>query len=146
MYAPSQTTVLPMKRLNQTESPIFVILCVLCFQRQSFFTFIKFPRFLCCSSSLCVGDFIGDVCLFITKTCLFQIYWKFCHFGEAVLTSTHILCFWAEIRKIMYTPWVLRGSTLYRHVFVMYCLFLIFPSFDASGRLCFKIVARSAHY
>ena len=25
-----------MKRLNQTESPIFVILCVLCLQRQSF--------------------------------------------------------------------------------------------------------------
>ena len=23
---------------------------------------------------------------------------------EAVLTSTHNLCFWAEIRKIMYTP------------------------------------------
>ena len=35
----SQTTLLPLKRLNQTESPIFVILCVLCFQRQSFFTF-----------------------------------------------------------------------------------------------------------
>ena len=29
-----------MKRLNQTESPIFVILCVPCFQRQSFLTFI----------------------------------------------------------------------------------------------------------
>ena len=28
--------------LNQTESPIFVILCVLCFQRQSFFTFFIF--------------------------------------------------------------------------------------------------------
>ena len=27
---------------NQTESPIFVILCVLCFQRQSFFTFILY--------------------------------------------------------------------------------------------------------
>ena len=24
--------------------------------------------------------------------------------GEAVLTSTHNLCFWAEIRKITYTP------------------------------------------
>ena len=24
--------------------------------------------------------------------------------GDAVLTSTHNLCFWAEIRKIMYTP------------------------------------------
>ena len=39
-YAAVQTTVLLMKRLNQTESPIFVILCVLCFQRQSFLTFI----------------------------------------------------------------------------------------------------------
>ena len=39
-YAASQTTVMHMKRLNQTESVIFVILCVLCFQRQSFFTFI----------------------------------------------------------------------------------------------------------
>ena len=29
-----------MKRLNQTEPPIFVIMCVLCFQRQSFLTFI----------------------------------------------------------------------------------------------------------
>ena len=29
------STILHMKRLNQTESPIFVILCVLCFQRQS---------------------------------------------------------------------------------------------------------------
>ena len=29
-----------MKRLSQTESPIFVILCVLCFRRKSFFTFI----------------------------------------------------------------------------------------------------------
>ena len=39
-YAASQTTVMHMKRLNQTESPIFVILCVQCFQRQSFLTFI----------------------------------------------------------------------------------------------------------
>ena len=39
-YAASQTTVLHMKRLNQTDYPIFVILCILCFQRQSFFTFI----------------------------------------------------------------------------------------------------------
>ena len=35
-YAVSQTTVLHMKKLNQTESSVFVILCVLCFQRQSF--------------------------------------------------------------------------------------------------------------
>ena len=41
----------------------------------------------------------------------------------------HNLCFWAEIRKIMYTPvnpsftiwkWGWRGSKLYRFVFVMY--------------------------
>ena len=30
-YAASRTTVLHMKRLNQTESPIFLILCVLLF-------------------------------------------------------------------------------------------------------------------
>ena len=39
-YAASQTIVLHMKRLDQTESPIFVIVCVLCFQRQSCLTFI----------------------------------------------------------------------------------------------------------
>ena len=39
-YATSQTTVLHMKRLSQTESPLFMILCVLFFQRQSFLTFI----------------------------------------------------------------------------------------------------------
>ena len=48
--------------------------------------------------------------------------------GEAILTSTHNLCFWAEIRKVMYIPvnpgctvekWCLRGSKLYRCVFVM---------------------------
>ena len=39
-YAASQTTVLLMKRLNQTESPIVMIFCVLCFQRQSILTFI----------------------------------------------------------------------------------------------------------
>ena len=40
----------------------------------------------------------------------------------------HNLCFWAEIRKIMFTPvnnsftiqkWGLRGSALYRYVFVI---------------------------
>ena len=49
--------------------------------------------------------------------------------SEAVLTSTHNLCFLAEIRKIMYTPvnpsftiqkWGLRRSKLYKHVFVMF--------------------------
>ena len=40
-YAASQTTVLHMKRLNKTGSPIFVVfVCVLCFQRQSVLTFI----------------------------------------------------------------------------------------------------------
>ena len=39
-YAAVQTTGLHMKKLKQTESPIFVILCALCFQRQSFLTFI----------------------------------------------------------------------------------------------------------
>ena len=35
-YAVSQITVLHMKILNKTGSPIFIVLCVLCFQRQSF--------------------------------------------------------------------------------------------------------------
>ena len=34
-----------MKRLNQTESPNFVIVCVLCFQRLSVLTFILMYRF-----------------------------------------------------------------------------------------------------
>ena len=38
-YAASQTTVLHMKRLNQSEYPILVILCVICFQWQFFLTF-----------------------------------------------------------------------------------------------------------
>ena len=41
--------VLHMKRLNQTEPPIFVILCVLCFQRQSFLTFILLYYSWCCA-------------------------------------------------------------------------------------------------
>ena len=42
-YAATQTTLLRTKRLNKTPSPIFVYLCVLCFQRQpyGFFIFIK---------------------------------------------------------------------------------------------------------
>ena len=40
-YAASQTTVLHMKRLDQTESPIFVSFCGLCFQRLSFLTFLN---------------------------------------------------------------------------------------------------------
>ena len=39
-YAASQTTVLHMKGLNQIKSLLFVVLCDLCFQRQSFVTFI----------------------------------------------------------------------------------------------------------
>ena len=43
--SPIYTTLFQMKRLNQTESPIFVILCDFCFQRQSFLTFInRFKR------------------------------------------------------------------------------------------------------
>ena len=45
-YAASQTTVLHMKRLNQTESPIFVNLCVLCFQRQSFLLLLRISAIL----------------------------------------------------------------------------------------------------
>ena len=46
--------------------------------------------------------------------------------------STHTLCFRAEIIKIMYTPvnpsftiykWSLRGTKLYRYVFVMHAFY-----------------------
>ena len=36
MYVASRTTLLHIKRLNKTESPIFFLLCVLCLQRQPF--------------------------------------------------------------------------------------------------------------
>ena len=61
-------------------------------------------------------------CVFVMLIILSRTY------AEAVLTSTHNLCFWAEIRKIMYAPvnlsftilkWGLSGSKLYRCVFVM---------------------------
>ena len=42
-----QCCIWSMKRLNQTESPVFVILCVLCFQRQSFLTFIPLAISFC---------------------------------------------------------------------------------------------------
>ena len=35
-YAASQTKVVYMKRFNKTEFPIFILLCVLCFQSQPF--------------------------------------------------------------------------------------------------------------
>ena len=38
-----------MKNLSQTGSSIFVILCVLCFQRQTFFTFILLYCSWCCA-------------------------------------------------------------------------------------------------
>ena len=36
LHLPLKLHLLHMKRLNKTESPIFVLLCVLCFQRQTF--------------------------------------------------------------------------------------------------------------
>ena len=39
------------------------------------------------------------------KMAIFQIKKSYIfHIIEVVLTSTHNLCFWAEITKIMYTP------------------------------------------
>ena len=48
-YVALQTTVLHMKRLHQTEYPIFMILCVLYFQRQSFLIFILQYCSWCCA-------------------------------------------------------------------------------------------------
>ena len=61
-----------MKRRYRTESPIFVILCVLCFQRQSFFTFIVHISSSPASNKL---DSIEEneilrVCKLITEICL----------------------------------------------------------------------------
>ena len=42
MHTALQITLFYMKRLNETESMVFDLLCVLCFQRQPF-------RFLFCS-------------------------------------------------------------------------------------------------
>ena len=53
-YAASKTTMLHMKTLNQTESPIFVILCVLCSQKRSL-TFI-INKILCVST--CVFEIL----------------------------------------------------------------------------------------
>ena len=72
-------------------------------------------QFRYCSSSLLMHRWFH-----ITKTSLFKntenfttktwkisdkilIFFKFL-LGEAVVTRTHNLCFWAEIRKTMYTP------------------------------------------
>ena len=58
-YAASQTTMLHMKRLNQTESPIFVILCVLCFQMQSFLLLLySTVAVLCCMAAVKVSPYI----------------------------------------------------------------------------------------
>ena len=48
-YAASQTKVLHTKRLNQTESPIFMIVCVLCLQKQSFLSFSLLYCSWCCA-------------------------------------------------------------------------------------------------
>ena len=56
-YAASQTTVLHLKRLSQTESPIFVFLCVLCFQRQSLFYFYYFVLLLLLSGTAQLIEF-----------------------------------------------------------------------------------------
>ena len=63
-----------MKRLNQTESPIFVILNVLCFQRQSFFTFI----FLCSGFSSALSSFLCYITVFLI------IYVSLCCFTDEV--------------------------------------------------------------
>ena len=74
LYAASQTSALHMKRLNQTESPIFVILCVLCFQRQSFFTFILLYCSWCCGllrpQKVCTYIIIVQV--------IFYFLWDYC--------------------------------------------------------------------
>ena len=40
--------------------------------------------------------------------------------GDAVLTSTHNLCFWAEIRKLMYTQW--SSNFVNTYTGLVYCV------------------------
>ena len=75
-YAASQTTVLHMKRLNQTESPIFVILCVLCFQRQS-------------SSCAQQGSVLGRSCSsYISMTCQMILHHMSAYFFMILLLTS----------------------------------------------------------
>ena len=69
--------------------------------------------------------------------------------------STQNLFFGAEIRAMMYTPvnpsftiykWGLRGSTLYRHVFVMSLKLSLAVWFCSLFKLIHKLVQRVAHF
>ena len=55
--AASQTTVMHMERLNQTKFPIFVILCVLCFQRQSYYHTVSGDYLPCKAYDYTISDF-----------------------------------------------------------------------------------------
>ena len=76
MYSASQTIVLYMKRLDKTEFPIFVCLCVLRFQRQPFrLLFILY--FLHC----CYKVWIPDNKVRLVST-LQATYWYICMVTE----------------------------------------------------------------
>ena len=92
-----QTTVLHMKRLSQTESPIFVILCVLCFQMQSFFTSI-FYVCQCMSLHVCLGDFF----LFLNSR--LAIFWKKLTFW---LSACSVLIMVPLLKCVLLSLWCL---------------------------------------
>ena len=77
-YAVSQTTVLHMKRLSQTESPIFVVLCALGFQRQPFLIFIW----------IAVWPFFGKKLSFWLSACSV---WLWCRYFKCVLFPIGVL-------------------------------------------------------
>ena len=82
---------LHMKRLNQTESPIFLILCVLCFQRQSFLYFyftISITVFVCPGEFFILNSRLAN---FWERNCpfgfLFVVFWLWCRCFKYVLLS-----------------------------------------------------------
>ena len=100
MYAVSQTTVLYIKRLYNTESSIFLLVCVLCFQRQP----IRYLFYLLTFCMICKIDKMFPNCIIIsiTKTCLYNIDPLKPHFYIVKLgfTGVYILFFLFLLKNI----------------------------------------------
>ena len=98
-----------MKDLNKTETPIFAIGCVITKLNTPIQIFWKFT-----TKKWKFSDKNSDIFYISAQSidCGYSLepprwggsYEYPNRLGEAVLTSTRNLYFWAEIRKIMYTP------------------------------------------
>ena len=72
----------------QTESPIFVILCVICFQRQSFFTFISVNKIThICDCSLLNLFHMGSASLSIPGVVVLYLVILCCGFRLPLIPS-----------------------------------------------------------